>query len=218
MDFDQIESFLESPDPQNRMKALVELRRHEPEVVVPLLKQRMYDKEFVVRSFVAMGLGNKQTEEGFAALLNLIENDNDPNVVAEAANSLAKFGEVSLPHLLVLFERNSHWLVRQSIFAAFDWAQHPEMLLQICRVGFAGDDPVVLQSAIAHLARLQGTPQVSAALELLLEAAISEVAIARAQAARALKEFDNPMAKAALIELRQDANFHVVGAALESLL
>ena len=104
MDFQQIESYLESPNPQTRMKALVELRNHDAELVVPLLKQRMYDKEFVVRSFVAMGLGNKQTEEGFEALLALIEYDRDPNVVAEAANSLAKFGDRAFSYLTELFE------------------------------------------------------------------------------------------------------------------
>lgn len=218
MELNQIESYLESPDPQSRMKALVELRSHEPEVVVPLLKQRMYDKEFVVRSFVAMGLGNKQNEEGFEALLNLIEHDRDPNVVAEAANSLGKFGERSFTYLTKLFERNSHWLVRQSIFAALEDIHQPELLLNLCRLGFAGEDLVVQGSAIANLGQLHDTPQASEALKILLEAAISETAMIRAQAARALKGFDAPSARAALVELRQDSNLRVVGATLENLL
>ncbi len=57
MELTQIKTYLNSPNPQNRMKAIVELKDYEPEVVVPLLKQKMYDKEFVIRSFVAMGLG-----------------------------------------------------------------------------------------------------------------------------------------------------------------
>lgn len=218
MELHQIESYLASPNPQNRMKGLVELRNHEPAIVVPLLKQRMYDKEFVVRSFVAMGLGNKQTEEGFEALLNLIENDSDPNVVAEAANSLAKFGDRALPHLLQVFEHNTNWLIRQSIFAALEDTANPEILIQLCHWGLQGEDLVVKNTAIANLGRLQGTAKEQGALAILLEAAIADVAMLRAQAARTLKDFDDPKAKAALSELRHDSNMRVVGAAMESLL
>ncbi|NER78751.1 MAG: HEAT repeat domain-containing protein [Leptolyngbya sp. SIO1D8] len=218
MELQQIKSYLASPNPQNRMKALVELRHHDPEVVVPLLKQRMYDKEFVVRSFVAMGLGNKQTDEGFDALLSLIENDHDSNVVAEAANSLAKFGDRAYSHLIKLFERNSHWLVRQSIFAVLGTELLPESLLWICRCGFEGEDLVVQHASLSIVGRLQGTPQEPEALEILLEAATADAAMLRAQAARSLQGFEQPQAQAALRKLRQDANFQVVGAALESLL
>ncbi|MEO1209048.1 MAG: HEAT repeat domain-containing protein [Cyanobacteria bacterium J06638_20] len=218
MEFNKIEAYLDSPDPQSRMKALVQLREHDADKVVPLLKRRMYDKEFVVRSFVAMGLGNKQTEEGFNALLDLINNDRDPNVVAEAANSLAKFGDRATPHLVTLFEQNDHWLIRQSIFAAFDGAAHPELLLKLCRWGFEGDDLVVQNSAIAQLGQLANTPQASEALALLCQGAVSDAGMIRAQTARVLQYFDDPQAKAALIELRQDSNMRVVGATLEGLL
>ena len=217
MELTQIQSFLESANPRYRMKAMVELRNHEPEVVVPLLKQRMYDKEFVVRSFVAMGLGYKQTAEGFEALLTLIEHDRDPNVVAEAANSLEKYGDRAIPYLVQLFEQNTHWLVRQSIFAALEGVS-PDVMLQLCRWGWEGEDLVVRYNAIANLAQLQGTSQGTEALGLLLEAAVAEVPMLRAQAARTLKHFDDPQAKAALMELRQDTNLRVVGATLESLL
>lgn len=217
MELTQIQSFLESADPQSRMKAMVELRQHTPEVVVPLLKQRMYDKEFVIRSFVAMGLGYKQTEEGFDALVTLITTDRDPNVVAEAANSLEKYGDRAIPHLVQLFEQNTHWLVRQSIFAALETAS-PEVKLQLCRWGWEGKDLVVQGSAISNLSTLVGTPQAPDALAILLEAVVSETPMIRAQTARTLKHFDDPQAKAALLELRQDTNMRVVGATLESLL
>lgn len=217
MELHQIEACLASPDPQNRMKAMVELRNHAPEVVVPLLKQRIHDQEFIVRSFVAIGLGNKQTEEGFEALLSLIQTEPDANVVAEAANSLEKFGERAIPHLIQLFKHNAHWLVRQSIFAALEGAQ-PEVLLQLCRWGWEGEDLVVKCNAIATLGQLRGTPQESAALTILLEAAIADADLVRVQVARTLKGFEDPRAKAALAKLRQDPNLRVVGATLESLL
>lgn len=218
MELQQIETYIDSPNPQDRMKAITELRHHTPSVVVPLLRRRMCDQEFIIRSFVAMGLGNKQTEAAFEALVNLIEYDTDPNVRAEAANSLAKYGERAFPHLLQLFERDSHWLVRQSILAAVSEADCPEILLQLCRWGIAGDDPVVQEVAIANLGQLRGTPQAEEALSILLSLATSEAVVIRAQVARVLGYFDQPEAKAALGELREDRDYRVVGATLEALL
>jgi len=218
MELDQIKTCLGSPNPQARMRGLVALRDYAPEVVVPFLKQRMYDKEFVVRSFVAMGFGHKQTDEGFDALLDLITEEQDPNVIAEAANSLAKFGERALPHLQRLFKHNDHWLVRQSIFAALEGEQPAEMALQLCRWGIAGTDPVVKATAVSHLQCLAGTAEQDAALELLLTAARDKDALLRAQAARVLPSFDHPTARAALQRLRQDGDYQVVAATLENLL
>ncbi len=217
MELHQIETYLESPNPQNRMKAITELRHYEPSLVVPLLKRRMYDREFMIRSFVAMGLGFKRTDEGFELLLNLIENDQDYNVRAEAANSLAKYGEQSIPHLVKLFQKDSHWLVRQSIFAAIDLTDYPELLWELSVLGFKGEDPVVKLTAISNLGQLAETAQASSALELLLLAANSEKAVLRAQVARVLKHFEDPRAQAALMKLRQDSEHRVVGATLEGL-
>ena len=217
MELHQIETYLESPNPQERMKAITELRHYEPPLVVPLLKRRMYDQEFMIRSFVAMGLGFKRTDEAFELLLDIIENDKDYNVRAEAANSLAKYGDESIPHLTKLFQKDSHWLVRQSIFAAIDLTEHPEILLELSIFGLQGDDPVVQLTAIASLGQLATTAQAYAALELILEAANSPKAIIRAQAARALKDFSDPIAEATLLKLRQDPDHRVVGATLETL-
>ena len=218
MELHQIETYLDSPDPQNRMKAITELRHYEPSLVVPLLKRRMYDREFVIRSFVAIGFGYKQTDEAFELLLDLIENDKDYNVRAEAANSLAKYGEQAIPHLVKLFQQDSHWLVRQSIFAAIDLTEHPEILLELSMLGLKGSDPVVKQTAIANLGQLAKTPQASSALELLLLAANSQEVIVRAQVARVLVLFDDSEAETALLKLRQDSDHRVVGATLEGLM
>ena len=217
MELHQIETYLDSPEPQNRMKAITELRHYEPPLVVPLLKRRMYDQEFMIRSFVAMGLGFKRTEEGFELLVNIIEHDKDYNVRAEAANSLAKYGEKSIPHLVKLFQKDSHWLVRQSIFAAIDLTNYPEILLDLSILGLQGDDPVVKLTAIANLGQLAETTQASSALELLLLAANSETAVIRAQVARVLKHFEDSRAQATLMKLRQDSDYRVVGATLETL-
>jgi HEAT repeat protein len=218
MELERIQTYLDSPNPQERMRAIVNLRSYTPEVVVPLLKRRMYDKEFLIRSFVAMGLGHKQTEEGFEMLVQLLESDSDPNVRAEAANSIAKYGDRSLPYLFELFVGDSHWLVRQSILAAMEEIDCPEILCQMCILGIQGDDPVVRLAAIANLAKLQRTSQADNALEILLSLAAAPGVEIRAEVAKVLRFFDDLQAQAALAELRHDPDYRVVAATLEGLL
>lgn len=218
MELNQIKSYLESPNPQSRMKAIVELRNHNPSVVVPLLKQRMYDKEFVIRSFVAMGLGYKRNDDGFQSLLNLIENDEDPNVKAEAANSLANYGEKAIPYLVELFRKESHWLIRQSIFAVMNEIDSPELLFKLSSWGLEGDDLVVKFVAIDCLGRLKGTPCEKEAIDLLFDLSTDKTVKIRVQVALALASFDDPKAKAALADLRNDPDHRVVGATLEAMI
>lgn len=218
MELHQIENYIDSPNPQNRMKAITELRNYEPDLVVPILKRRMCDQEFIIRSLVAMGLGYKRTDEGFELLVDLIERDRDHNVRAEAANSLAKYGENSISYLVKLFHQDSHWLVRYSIFSAINLTNHPEILLELSALAIRGEDLVVRQAAIANLEQLARSPQESVALELLLRAAKSAQGEIRAQVARVLRHFKDPRAQAILLELRQDDDYRVIAATLEGLI
>ncbi len=218
MELTQIKTFLDSPNPQNRMKAIVALRHHEPSVVVPLLRQRMYDKELIIRSFVAMGLGYKRTDEGFQSLLDLIDNDEDPNVKAEAANSLANYGEKAIPHLVEFFERESHWLIRESIFAVINEINSPELIFQLCLCALEGDELVIKLTAINNLGLLKGTIYENDAIELLFALSTDKTVAIRGQVARTLGIFDDPRAKAALAELRCDPDHRVVGATLEGMI
>jgi HEAT repeat protein len=118
MDINRVKAYIDSPDGQKKMKAITELRKYDPEIAVPLLKAKINDSAFIVRSFVAMGLGKKQNPDGFVALLEMMNFDRDPNVRAEAANSLSLFGKIAASHLVVRFEQDEHWLVRRSIIAA----------------------------------------------------------------------------------------------------
>ena len=148
MDLHQIETLLDSPNPQSRMRGITELRHHEADAVVPLLKRQINDKEFMIRSFAAMGLGFKRNDEGFETLLSIIEHEADPNVVAEAANSLSKFGSQSLDYLVAIFEQNPHWLVRLSILAVLEDLDGSEVVLKLCRLGFKDEDLTVRLSAL----------------------------------------------------------------------
>ena len=188
------------------------------DVVVPLLKRRMYDEKFLVRSFVAMGLGYKRNDEAYDALLDIINRETDYNVIAEAANSLAKFGAKAVPHLVKIFENNAHWLVRQSIFAALEDLDNPEILFKLCRLGFQGEDITVKMSSLMNLRQLKDTSKFSDALDISLQAATDSNSLVRASAARTLRHLGGPQAQTALAKLQKDSDHRVVGAVLEGLL
>ncbi|MDJ0535430.1 MAG: HEAT repeat domain-containing protein [Xenococcaceae cyanobacterium MO_207.B15] len=215
MDLNEIKTFLDSSDPQKRMKGVLELRNQEVETAVPLLKGKMDDPEFLVRSFAAMGLGKKQNAESFAALLEMMKFDRDPNVRAEASNSLSLFGEVAAPHLALMFEQDDHWLVRRSILAALAELDSNEELLQVSLLGILGEDQTVKESAIDCLGILAKTEKKDSALEKLLSLTKDEFWRIRWRVAKALGKFEDIKAENALKELKQDADHRVVGAVLE---
>ena len=217
MDINEIKTNLDSSDFGHRLKAIAELRNHDAEVAVPLLLSKIRDREFLVRSFVAMGLGRKQTPESFAALLELIKLDRDPNVRAEAANSLSLFGKVAASHLTTLFHQDDNWLVRRSVLAALLELNCDEELFDVCVCGLGGEDPTVREASIDGFAFLANSQKKEAALEQLLSQLKDEWWRMRVKVAKALGKFDTQSAKDALIQLRQDQDHRVVGAALEAL-
>lgn len=218
MELHQIETDLQNPDFQYRLKAISALKDYPPEVAVPLLTEHVQDPEFLVRSFVARELGNQQTSESFAALLELVKLDNTPNVRAEAANSISLFGKISAPHLVQIFFTDDHWLTRRSILAALSDLECHEELLEVCVQALAGEDEPVRETAVDALGSLAGSAQHMAGLAQILALQKDESPHMRVRVAYALKHFDDSTAKDALAQLRQDEDHRVVGATMENLL
>jgi HEAT repeat protein len=218
MDLNQIETDLQNSDFQYRLKAISALKDYPPDVAVPLLTKHIQDPEFLVRTFVARELGRQKTSESFANLLQIARFDNTPNVRAEAANSLSLFGKISASHLVQTFFRDDHWLVRRSILAALVEMECFEAVLEVCGLGLEGDDAAVQEASIDALGALAGSRQAETALSQLLTLKNSESDYIRVRVAYALKQFDAPKAKEALSQLRQDADYRVVGAAMEDLI
>jgi HEAT repeat protein len=217
MDLSEIEAALSHPDFQYRLKAIAALKNYDRDLAVPILLEAVRDREFLVRSFVARGLGQQQNAASFAALLEIAKFDNTPNVRAEAANSLSLFGKMSISHLVLAFCQDDHWLVRRSILAVLEELDCPEQLLEVCIEALAGDDLAVQEAAIDSLGSLSHSSQNTAVLAQLLTLAQSDSPRLRTKVAYALQKFDHPQAQAALIQLRQDSHHQVVGAALEDL-
>jgi HEAT repeats len=218
MDLQQIETDLLNTDFNFRTKAIAALKAYPPEVAVPILSRHVQDPEFLVRSFVARELGHQQTAESFSALLQIIKLDNTPNVRAEAANSLSLFGVVAAPHLVQTFLQDDHWLLRRSILAAMMEMSCPEELFEAAVCGLQGDDISVQDDSINALASFVNTDRSTTALHHILSLKDHRFFMLRRRVAYVLKYFDDPVAKAALTELRQDADHRVVGAAMEDLL
>ena len=217
MDLAQIKTYLASSDSQERMKAITALRNYDSEVAVPLLIDSKNDQDFLVRSFVAMGLGKKQNADSFAALLEIMKFDRDPNVRAEAANSLSFFGSVAAPHLALMFDRDDNWLVRRSILAALAELECLEELFEVCITGIAGEDQSVKESSINCLSIFAGTSIQDLALEKLLAVINDDSWRVRLQIARSLGKFNSTQAQKALEQMKEDKDHRVVGAVLESL-
>jgi HEAT repeat protein len=218
MDLNQIETDLQNSDFQYRLKAISALKDYPADVAVPLLTQQIHDPEFLVRSFVARELGRQKNSDSFAALLQIMKFDNTPNVRAEAANSLSLFGRVSASHLVEAFFRDDHWLLRRSILAALVELECPEEVLEVCQLGLAGEDAAVQEASVDGLGALATSRQDGAALTKLLALSHADAEYIRVRVAYALKHFDQPEAKEALAQLRQDEDHRVVGAAMENLI
>lgn len=216
MDLSQIETNLSSEDFQDRLKAVSALKEYDADVAIPLLLKLKKDPQFLVRSFVAMGLGKKKTAESFATLLEMVRFDRDTNVRAEAANSLSLFGEVSIPHLQQAFHQDDNWLVRLSILGALMELNCPNEIFDVCLSGIAGDDEGVSQNCINCFGQLVGTSKEEDALQQLLTMINDPSWRIRMQVAKALINFTQPEAQQALNQLRQDCDHRVVGAVLEN--
>ncbi|MEL7356471.1 MAG: HEAT repeat domain-containing protein [Cyanobacteria bacterium J06634_6] len=218
MDISEIKELLANEDPQLRLRGLVALKNYDSATAVPLLIAQREDEAFLVRSFVAMGLGRKRNEAAYSTLLEMLPTESDQNVQAEIANSIGLYGPQSVERLVKLFYDNENWLVRRSILAIMPELESPEKLLEIALVALKDSDETIVQAGIATLGMLADTDQAEPALSALLPFAKAQRWRLRMYLAYALKSFKREPAQAVLIELRNDDHHKVVAAALEGLL
>jgi HEAT repeat protein len=212
----ELESLLRSGAIDQRKIALDELAQCPADLAVPILQRLSTDPDFLCRRFAVMGLGNHRTPESFQVLKDLLNQETDDNVLAEIANSLFEFGQESVPLLQQLFERNHHWLTRQTILSVLMEADCPEVLLSVIRQALQDKTQSVKETAILALGSLLKSPVQDEALSLLADLAIAADWRNRWRAATALTLSPDPKAKQILAILQQDTNHYVVAAALES--
>lgn len=156
-DLEQLRAAIASGDPARAMPALANLREVPAEQAIPLLLLGLEQDTFMIRSLSCAGLGVKQSEAGWEALLQALEHDDDANVRAEAANALASYSvERAWPELLAAFRRDSQWLLRCSVLSAL--AEQPEIppawLLELASLAIGDDDGTVRVGGAEILGRL----------------------------------------------------------------
>ncbi|PSB58794.1 HEAT repeat domain-containing protein [Chamaesiphon polymorphus] len=215
IDLEQIDRDLRGRAIDKQKAALDRLAKVPADIAVPLLADILTSSDFMQRRIAVMGLGNHQVEESFQLLANVITNDLDPNVMGEAANAIADFGDRAIPLLVTLFQNTDSWLVRQSIIPILmDTNCHAE-LLTISEIAIADETQSVKEVGILALGHLLTSPVGDRALSFLLELCKDPNWRNRWRAAIALQSLQNPATKAAIAQLQQDENFRVVAAALE---
>ena len=160
-------------DPSRAMPALVGLREVPPEQAVPLLLLGLEQSMFMVRSLSCAGLGVKQNEAGWKALVAAMQGDEDANVRAEAANALVSHSlERAWPLLRDVFAADQQWLVRCSILSALaeQPAIDPAWLLELASMAITDADGTVRVGGAEILARLvreQGAAEARVLLQQL---------------------------------------------------
>jgi HEAT repeat protein len=188
-DLSALRDAIVSGDPSRAMPALVGLREVPVEQAVPLLLLGLEQGMFMVRSLSCAGLGVKQSEAGWQALVNAMQHDEDANVRAEAANSLVSHSlERAWPLLRAVFAADQQWLVRCSILSAL--AEQPAI-----------DPAWLLELAAMAITDADGTVRVGGA-EIL---------------GRLVRDHADAEARALLQQLQSDSDHRVVAAALNGL-
>ena len=160
-------------DPSRAMPALVGLREVPLEQAVPLLLLGLEQSMFMVRSLSCAGLGVKQNEAGWQALVAAMQDDEDANVRAEAANALVSHSfERAWPLLRDVFAADQQWLVRCSILSALaeQPAIDPAWLLELASMAITDADGTVRVGGaeiLALLVREQGAAEARFLLQQL---------------------------------------------------
>lgn len=218
MEITKITSSLASENPQDRLRGITALREYDASIAAPLLLSQVEDSETIVRSFAAMGLGHKRSEDGFNSLVQLLRDDADANVRSEAAGALAKYGKSAVPYLVEQFEMDQHWLLQMSILLAMPDLDSPAEFLQMIRRSRDLSEQTVQNTALEQLPRLADTSVAQEVLELLVELSQSEDWQERRAAALGLRAFSGDRVQPILQALRTDQDHRVVAATLEGTL
>ena len=211
----QIEILLRSQRIDQRKAALDELATVDSNLAVPILKKLATEQDFGLRCMAMMGLSNHLTDDCFAYLKNVLEQEKDNSVLAEAANSIYDFGQKAIAPLQDLYDRCDYWLVRHTIVAVLAENEDPQVLLDIAKKAIQDENQMTKETGILALSRILNTPLKNEAFELFKVIAADKYWRNRWRVAIALTASQEPPAKELLAQLQKDSDYRVVAAALE---
>jgi HEAT repeat protein len=212
----EIESDLRSKRIDVRKAALDRLANVDSDIALPILQKLANEKDFGLRCLAMMGFSNHQTENSFAYLKDVLQQEQDHSVLAEAANSIYDFGEKAIAPLQELFDNCQHWLVRHTIASVLVESDDPQVLLSIARKTIQTENQMTQETGIFALNKLVETPFKQEAFDLFARLASDRDWYIRWRTAIALSPSSEPQARVIIAKLQQDQNYRVVAAALES--
>ncbi|MBE9028225.1 HEAT repeat domain-containing protein [filamentous cyanobacterium LEGE 11480] len=213
----QLETQLRDPALNKRIESLNQLAQVESALAIPILQRLTAEKDVGLRRIAVMGLGNHRTAQSFEVLQDLLDNEADSNIQAEAANSIFEFGNDAIPLLENLFTRSDSWLVKQTIVSLMIESGNPAALHRIITHALQDSIQTVKEAGILGFIRLWGTEFQADALAQITQLTQDPYWRNRWRATTALQTCTDPQAKALLLKMQEDEHFRVVAAALEVL-
>ena len=202
---DELSAQLESSSLRDRMVALANLRDVSAEEAVPLIKKVLNDESLQIRAMAVFALGIKQTAESYPILVNIVENDPDYSIRADAAGALGYLEDKRA------FEE-TNWLVRFSAAVALGNLKDPRAREALISA-LDGPEVVLQQAAIAALGEIKDVT----AVDEILRFAQAEDWLVRQRLAEALGNLPSPKSVSALKYLEKDSHYHVSESAKISL-
>jgi HEAT repeat protein len=205
VDLDYVSAQLESVDARDRLLALVSLRDVPAHDAVPLIKKVLKDEHMPLRSMAVFSLGIKQTDECYDILIDILHNEPDYGIRAEAAGALGYLNDPrAFEPLVRSFLEETDWLIRFSAAVSLGNLGNPQAVNVLMK---ALDSPEVVlqQAAIAALGEIGAIDSV----DKILTFAQADDWLIRQRLAEALGKLDTPKSRSALNYLTKDANSQV---------
>jgi HEAT repeat protein len=216
----ELEQNLRAAALHQRMAAANELAGYPATAAVPIFKRLLAEKDVGLRRLAVMGLGKHRSDESFAQLQTILNGSGDPIILADAADAIFEYGDVSIPILQQLFDRSTQaaqWQIRQTVIALLLDTDRYDVILSLLTTALADENMVVRELGIRAFKQMLQSPCQASALALLVKFATDANWQMRWCAARCLHSCPEPQARQAIALLQQDEDFRVIAAALEGV-
>ncbi len=204
---------MDSPELKDRKLALSALRPIAPDLALPIIKKGLQDDNQQVRSMAIFALGLKPTDETLGILLDLLQNEPDYGVRADAAGAIGYLEDLqAFEPLNQAFYDNTHWLVKFSVVVSLGNLKDPRAKKTLLHA-LNSEEVVIQQAAIAALGEIRAIDTI----EKILTFISSDDWLVRQRLAEALGNLDTEKSRSALRYLTKDSNPNVAEAATLAL-
>lgn len=191
---------LQSPEKQERLRALLSLRDEPAELCADLARGIIQDPAVQLRAYTCVLLGKKPCDLSLELLLKVLQEDSDHGVRADAAGALGNLEDLRAYDALVRsFYEETEWIVRFSAIVALG-NLGDERAFDLIVEALKQGDGLMQEGAISALGELEDPRGVP----LILPFVGSESWMMRQKVAQALGNIGSPDTLAPLKFLAKD--------------